>query len=147
MVSLHYILLALAGPRAVLSASQIEVDTNSLLQHIHGFGFSQAFGRASEFEAADDDLQQQALDLLFNTEVGAGFSIIRNNIPSTSGSTIEPNNPGSPSATPNYTWTGDDAGQVWFTKQAVSYGVSIVYANAWSAPGFMKTNGNEATPG
>ncbi|KAI3057219.1 CAZyme family GH30 [Aspergillus niger] len=147
MISLRYFLLALTGPRAVFSANSIEVDTNSLLQHIHGFGFSQAFGRASEFQAASTDLQQKALDLLFDTETGAGFSIIRNNIPSTSASTIEPDDPGSPSAAPNYTWNGDDAGQVWFTKQAVSYGVSTIYANAWSAPGFMKTSGDEATPG
>ncbi|OJJ01944.1 hypothetical protein ASPVEDRAFT_28574 [Aspergillus versicolor CBS 583.65] len=147
MTPLGRVLLALAVPRAVLSASSIEVDTSSLLQEIHGFGFSQAFGRASEFEAASADLQQQALDLLFSTETGAGFSIIRNNIPSSVDSTIEPESPGSPSATPNYTWSGDDAGQVWFTKQAVSYGVSTIYANAWSAPGFMKTSGDEAAPG
>lgn len=147
MIPLRRLLLALAVTKAVLSASSIEVDISSPLQEIHGFGFSQAFGRASEFEAASTDLQQQALDLLFSTETGAGFSIIRNNIPSSVDSTIEPESPGSPAATPNYTWSGDDAGQVWFTKQAVSYGVSTIYANAWSAPGFMKTSGDEAAPG
>ncbi|KAJ5642835.1 hypothetical protein N7490_006835 [Penicillium lividum] len=147
MVPLNYFLLALTAPTAVLSASSIVVDTCSVLQQIDGFGFSQAFGRATELEAASADLQKQALDLLFGIEQGAGFSIIRNYIPSSSTSSIEPKNPGSPSTTPNYTWTGDDVGQVWFTKQAVSYGVSTIYADAWSAPGFMKTSGDEATSG
>ena len=36
---------------------------------------------------------------------------------------------------------------MWFSKQAISYGVKTIYADAWSAPGFMKTNCNEANGG
>ena len=115
---------------------------------IDGFGFSQAFGRANEFKSANSAAQKTALDLFFSTTAGAGFSIIRNRIGSGgSGDSIEPNSPGSPSATPNYVWDGSDSGQVWFSQQAVSYGVKTIYADAWSAPGFMKTSGNEASPG
>ncbi|KKO99734.1 cellulosome enzyme [Trichoderma harzianum] len=129
------------------TAAKIKINTSSKLQRIDGFGFSQAFGRASEFQAADPELRKRALDLLFDIKTGAGFSIIRNWIPSTTALSIEPNSPGLASNKPNYTWDGDDEGQVWFTKQAVSYGVKTIYADAWSAPGYMKTNGDEATPG
>lgn len=135
------------GLGAVASATTISVDTNTRLQEIDGFGFSQAFGRASEFQNASTDLQKQALDYLFSTETGAGFSIIRNWIPSSTEYTIEPNAPISAASPPEYVWDNDDEGQVWFTKEAMGYGVGIIYADAWSAPGFMKTSGNESTPG
>ncbi|EQB43572.1 cellulosome enzyme [Colletotrichum gloeosporioides Cg-14] len=140
-------LIAVAGLGAV-ARGQITVDTSSKLQKIDGFGFSQAFGRAKEFQNAPSALQKEALDLLFSTDKGAGFSIIRNRIGSGGkGDSILPASPGSPSGKPTYSWDDDDRGQVWFTKQAVSYGVKQIYADAWSAPGFMKTSGNEATAG
>ncbi|KAF5500599.1 putative glucosylceramidase 1 [Colletotrichum siamense] len=140
-------LIAVAGLGAV-ARGQITVDTSSKLQKIDGFGFSQAFGRAKEFQNAPSALQKEALDLLFSTDKGAGFSIIRNRIGSGGkGDSILPTSPGSPSGKPIYSWDDDDSGQVWFTKQAVSYGVKQIYADAWSAPGFMKTSGNEATAG
>ncbi|KAI8246187.1 putative glucosylceramidase 1 [Colletotrichum sp. SAR 10_96] len=140
-------LIAVAGLGAV-ARGQITVDTSSKLQKIDGFGFSQAFGRAKEFQNAPSALQKEALDLLFSTDKGAGFSIIRNRIGSGGkGDSILPTSPGSPSGKPTYSWDDDDSGQVWFTKQAVSYGLKQIYADAWSAPGFMKTSGNEATAG
>lgn len=130
------------------SAATITVDVNSPLQQIDGFGFSQAFGRAKELQSAASGLQKQALDYLFNTTTGAGFSIIRNRVGSGgSGDSIEPTSPGGPGNTPKYTWDSNDSGQLWFTQQAVSYGVKTIYADAWSAPGFMKTSGSDATPG
>ncbi|KAL2828612.1 glycoside hydrolase superfamily [Aspergillus pseudoustus] len=138
-------LLSLLGANAALAS--IVIIPSTKYQEITGFGFSQAFTRASQFQAAESTLQKQALDLLFDTETGAGFSIIRNWIPSTTEHSIEPASPGSANSTPVYTWDGDDYGQVWFSTQAASYGVSTIYADAWSAPGFMKTSGNEATAG
>ncbi|KAF7717651.1 Exo-beta-1,4-xylanase [Penicillium ucsense] len=140
---------SLAGVAACSApkADAITIKTDSKLQKIDGFGFSQAFTRAAEFQAADPQLSKAALDLFFDKKNGAGFSIIRNWIPSSSNYTIEPNSPGSPSSTPQYRWDGWDEGQVWFTKQARSYGVKTIYADAWSAPGFMKTSGDEAKPG
>ena len=61
---------------------------------------------------------------------------------------IQPKNPGGPNASPKYVWDGNDNSQVWVSKEAVqTYGVGTVYANAWSAPGYMKTNGNDANGG
>jgi O-glycosyl hydrolase len=142
--------LVILGKLAALVVGQaaITVNVGTKYQQIDGFGFSQAFGRAKEFQNAPSATQKTALDYLFSTTTGAGFSIIRNRIGSGgSGDSIEPNNPGSPSKTPSYVWDGDDSGQLWFTKQAISYGVKTIYADAWSAPGFMKTSGSESTPG
>lgn len=76
------------------------------------------------------------------------MSILRNRIGSGgSGDSIEPNSPGSPSGNPTYVWDGSDTNQVWVSQQAKAYGVKNFYADAWSAPGFMKTNGNEANGG
>jgi O-glycosyl hydrolase len=142
--------LAVAAHLASLVAGQttVMVTLGTKHQQIDGFGFSQAFGRAKQFQNAASSLQKQALDYLFNTTTGAGFSIVRNRIGSGgSGDSILPTSPGSPPSTPSYAWDGDDSGQVWLTKQAVSYGVKTIYADAWSAPGFMKTSGSESTPG
>lgn len=143
-------LLAVSVQFAALVAAQtsITVNVGSKSQQIIGFGFSQAFGRAKEFQNIASALHEQALDYLFSTSTGAGFSIIRNRIGSGgSADSIEPTSPGSPSPTPAYVWDNDDSGQVWFTKQAVGYGVKTIYVDAWSAPGFMKTSGSDSTAG
>jgi O-glycosyl hydrolase len=142
-------LAAFCGLVFMVSAqTSLTVNVGTKYQTIEGFGFSQAFGRANEYHWVSESLQRQALDLLFNTSIGAGFSIIRNRIGSGGrGDSILPTSPGSPGGTPQYTWDGNDTSQVWFSRQAMSYGVKTIYANAWSAPGFMKTSGNEATAG
>ncbi|KAI9158053.1 carbohydrate-binding module family 1 protein [Paramyrothecium foliicola] len=133
---------------SAMAQTSLTVNVGTTYQTIDGFGFSQAFGRASEFQQVSESTRKYALDLLFSTTTGAGFSIIRNRIGSGgNGDSILPASPGSPSATPKYTWDRNDRGQFWFTQQAVAYGVKTIYADAWSAPGFMKTSGNEATPG
>lgn len=134
------------GPEAY-AASAVTINGATTYQTINGFGFSEAFGQASNIESAPTSTQQQVLDLLFNPNTGAGFTILRNIIPSDSNHTIEPNSPGSPSAAPTYTWDGNNWGQVALSKQAMSYGVNQIYADAWSAPGFMKTNGSESNGG
>ncbi|KAH7368306.1 glycoside hydrolase superfamily [Plectosphaerella cucumerina] len=135
----------------VTAQTAVTINAGSVLsQQIDGFGVSQAFGRAAQFR---DDFppgpRQLALDFLFSTTTGAGFSIVRNRIGSGtwSGDSILPTNPGGPNASPTYVWSNDDRGQVWFSQQAARYGVTTFYANAWSAPGFMKTNGQEISGG
>lgn len=135
-----------AGQRAAFAASAATINGSSVLQPIDGFGFSEAFGRTNAIRAMSAQNQQQVLDLLFSPTSGAGMNILRLGISSTS-SSIQPTNPGGPNATPRYVWDGDDDGQVWLSKQAQLYGVSRFYANAWSAPGYMKTNGDEANGG
>lgn len=128
--------------------SAITIDLGTTYQTMDGFGFSQAFGRASEFQALNATVQKQGLDLLFSTTTGAGMTIVRNRIGSGgAGDSIEPTAPASPSASPTYVWDDDDEGQVWLSQQAMAYGVSTFYADAWSAPGFMKTNGQDSNGG
>ncbi|KAK3997261.1 Hydroxyethylthiazole kinase family-domain-containing protein [Cladorrhinum sp. PSN332] len=120
-----------------------------------GFGFSLAFQRANLItNMSDKTKQRELLDLLFNRTSGAGFTILRNGIGSTPNSnsdfmnTIAPNNPGGPKATPQYVWDRKDSGQLWVSQEAVNtYGVKQIYANAWSAPGHMKTNGRDTNGG
>ncbi|KAK9420156.1 putative Glycoside hydrolase family 5 protein [Seiridium unicorne] len=119
------ILFALAGlATQAVGQTAITVDLSTKYQTIDGFGFSQAFGRALEFENADPTLAKEALDYLFDTTTGAGFSIIRNRIGSNG--------------------LGTALNQ---QAQAVSYGVKTIYADAWSAPGFMKTSGSDQLAG
>jgi glucosylceramidase len=128
------------------AASAATINGSSVSQPIDGFGFSEAFGRTGAIRAMSASNQQQVLDLLFSPTTGAGLNILRLGISSTS-SSIQPTSPGGPNATPRYVWDGNDDGQVWLAKQAQSHGVSRFYANAWSAPGYMKTNGDEANGG
>jgi glucuronoarabinoxylan endo-1,4-beta-xylanase len=130
------------------NAPGITIDSTTKYQTIDGFGISEAFGEAGLLRGLPSTVQQQILDDLFSTSKGAGLDILRNMIPSSPDSTIEPTNPGSPQALPTYVWKGDDQGQVWLSQLVKkNYGITQIYANAWSAPGFMKTNGSETNGG
>jgi O-glycosyl hydrolase len=135
-------------------ASTITVDLSKTYQTMDGFGTSETFQRANQMHALSPELQRYSLDLLFNRTSGAGFSILRNGIGSSPDSSsdhmvsIQPKNPGGPNAAPKYVWDGNDNSQVWVsTEAAKTYGVKTFYANAWSAPGYMKTNNNDANGG
>jgi O-glycosyl hydrolase len=137
------------------SASAFAADTASIngattFQTIDGFGSSEAFGQAASVMKTSASEQQQVFNLLYSTTSGAGLDILRNEISADSGTTIEPNAPSSPAATPSYvplSSINQDQGQLWFAQQIkASYGVTTVFADAWSAPAFMKTN-NSATNG
>jgi O-glycosyl hydrolase len=138
---------ALVPSQLAYAASTATINGATKYQTIDGFGFSEAFGRASSMSSVSSaTVKQQMLDLLFSPTTGAGFTILRNIISSDANS-IEPNNPGSPTATPQYVWDGSDTGQVWLSQQARQYGVTQIYADAWSAPGYMKTNNSESNGG
>ncbi|KAK3357443.1 glycoside hydrolase superfamily [Lasiosphaeria hispida] len=145
-------------PAPILAERQsgaITVDLSKTFQKIDGFGFSLAFQRANLItNMSDKKKQRELLDLLFNTTTGAGFTIIRNGIGSTPNSnsdymnTFAPKNPGGPKSSPQYEWDGKDSGQLWVSQEAVkTYGVTTIYADAWSAPGYMKTNGKDTSGG
>jgi len=129
-----------------LAADSVTINGATTYQTMAGFGFAEAFGQAAAVMNASSSEQQQAFNLLLSTTSGAGLDIIRNEISADPGTTIEPNNPGGPSATPNYvslSSINQDQGQLWFDQHArSSYGVTNIFADAWSAPGFMKTNGS-----
>ncbi|PQE14058.1 glycoside hydrolase family 30 protein [Rutstroemia sp. NJR-2017a BBW] len=130
-------------------ATTITVNLGEKHQTMDGFGFSEAFGRAANLYNLPSTQRNHALDLLFSPTVGAGFTILRNRIGSGgSGDSIEPTAPSSPSATPKYTWDHSEGYQVWLSQQAKTlYNVTRFYANAWSAPGYMKTNGKDTNGG
>ncbi|KAI1173946.1 glycoside hydrolase family 30 protein [Nemania sp. FL0916] len=136
-------------------ASTITVDLTKTYQTMDGFGCSFAFQRANLITNMSDKTKQRyLLDLLFNTTSGAGLSIVRNGIGSSPDSssdhmnTFAPKNPGGPKATPQYTWDGKDSGQLFVSQEAYNtYGVRQIYGDAWSAPGYMKTNNNENNGG
>ncbi|KAK6537106.1 hypothetical protein TWF694_011306 [Orbilia ellipsospora] len=142
--------LLIGALAATVSAqTQVTVNAGTTYQTMDGFGFSEAFGQASNFPnlgTGGSNPQGQALDYLFSKTTGMGATILRNRIPEN----IESSNPGCPTCTPNYSagaWNGQDEGQVWFTQQARARGVKYVYADAWSAPAFMKTNNNATNGG
>jgi O-glycosyl hydrolase len=144
--------LTLAAPASpALAASSATIDGAVHYQRISGFGASEAFGEAETLQDAPATAQQQALNLLYGRSSGAGLTILRNEISADPGTTIEPNAPASPTATPTYlplTSISDDQGQLWLTQTIKKeYGVTDVFADAWSAPAFMKTNDSAANGG
>jgi O-glycosyl hydrolase len=143
--------VAVSQSHPAYAAGAVTVNGATTYQSITGFGASEAFGEASTVMSASSAVQQQVLSLLYSPTTGAGLTILRNEISADSGSTIEPSSPGSPTATPTYASLASinqDAGQLWFAQQIKSlYGVSNVYADAWSAPAFMKTNNSTSGGG
>jgi len=141
---------AAAGPSTV----SITLNPSQKFQEIDGFGISEAFQRANGIVNLPEPKRGEVMDLLFNATTGAGLTIVRNGIGSSQSSandwmnTFQPDKPASPAAAPTYRWDGKDSGQLWVSKQAHErYGVAAFYGNAWSAPGFMKSNGQDSNGG
>jgi glucuronoarabinoxylan endo-1,4-beta-xylanase len=139
--------------RPTASDATITINGSQHNQTMDGFGMSEAFGQANAVRTLSSQSgQKQILDTFFSISKGAGFTILRNILPSDTPNTIEPKNPGSPNATPQYQWNsnnpGESEGQVWLSKQASKiYKVKQFYLDAWSAPGYMKTTGTENNGG
>jgi O-glycosyl hydrolase len=122
----------------------VTVHASVTYQRIAGFGASEAFGQAQALRNAPAALRNRVLSLLYSPVSGAGLTILRNEISADAGTTIEPKAPAGPGAKPAYlplSATGDDQGQLWLAQTiSKEYGVTDVFADAWSAPAFMKTN-------
>ncbi|WBB82196.1 hypothetical protein O7606_13000 [Micromonospora sp. WMMD882] len=137
-----------AGPPA-----GIDLDRGERHQTIDGFGYSIAFQRGSLVHNLSEQKREAALDLLLDRRVGAAPTILRLGIGSSATTeydkmlSIQPTDPGGPDATPDYRWDGWDGGQVWYVKEARRRGVDRFYADAWSAPGYMKDNGVDINGG
>jgi O-glycosyl hydrolase len=129
----------------------VAVQGHAAYQKIAGFGVSEAFGAANGIRFAPAKVQGKILSLLFGTVSGAGLTILRNEISADPGSTIEPAAPASPAAAPAYlplSSIGDDQGQLWLAQTIKKdFHVTNIYADAWSAPAFMKTNDAVANGG
>jgi glucuronoarabinoxylan endo-1,4-beta-xylanase len=137
--------VATAGAAAAAAApSSVVVNGAARYQQITGFGASEAFGQAETLQNQPAAIQRQVLNLLYSTTSGAGLSMLRNEISADPGTTIEPTAPASPAAKPAYlplSAIADDQGQLWLAQTIRhDYGVTDVFADAWSAPAFMKTN-------
>ena len=133
------------GGRAGVSAqATVTISSARQYQRIAGFGVSEGFGQAKTLMGEPASVQQQVLSLLYSPTRGAGLTILRNEISADAGFTIEPRAPVSAAGKPSYLTlaeVGQDQGQLWFAEQIkAGYGVSDVFADAWSAPAFMKTN-------
>jgi glucuronoarabinoxylan endo-1,4-beta-xylanase len=139
-----------------LETSIVDVDFGSRHQRMDGFGFCQAFQRADIMHGArglPEASRREVLDLLFSRDRGAGLSILRLGIGSSVDSvydhmrSIAPSEPGGSRAPLRYEWDGQDSGQVWLAREAMRYGVRRFYACAWSAPGYMLSNGSDTGGG
>ena len=132
------------------STATVTIDAAKQYQRIAGFGVSEGFGQAKELMHMPAAVQKQVLSLLYSPTRGAGLTILRNEISADKGFTIEPKAPSSPTGKPAYLTLAEvdqDQGQLWFAKQIkADYGASV-FADAWSAPGFMKTNNSAINGG
>ncbi|KAH7150810.1 glycoside hydrolase superfamily [Fusarium sp. MPI-SDFR-AT-0072] len=113
-----------------LGYTSVTVNTNKRLQVIDGFGVSEAYGHAKQFQNLGPGPQKEGLDLLFNTTTGAGLSIIRNKIGCDDSNSITSTNTDNPEKQPVFYFDGDDDGQVWLSKQAIRYGYLSYYKQA-----------------
>lgn len=127
---------------SAIAQTKVTINANTQYQVIDGFGFSEAFGFGAGVANAPTSQQNQALNYMFSTTEGAGMTILRNRIAADPSDTIEPNNPGGPNDTPTYRGLNGDSSQVFWSQKARAMGVKYIYADAWSAPGFMKTTGS-----
>lgn len=130
----------------------IHVHPDTKFQVYDGTLVSEAFQRSKEIFLLDPKQRDLTLDLLFSNITGAGFTILRNGIGSAQVApwdqmpSIEPNDPGLNYSRPTYLTLGDingDEKQLWLSKQAISRGVHTIYADAWSADYYMKSNMNQ----
>ena len=139
------------GPSGVTPHTTVTVNAADQYQHIAGFGVSEGFGQAKALMNAPASVQGKVLSLLYSPTKGAGLTILRNEVSADAGSTIEPKAPSSPDAAPSYLSLAEvdqDQGQLWFAEQIkADFGVTNVFADAWSAPAFMKTNGSALNGG
>ncbi|MGB8876664.1 MAG: glycoside hydrolase family 30 beta sandwich domain-containing protein [Solirubrobacteraceae bacterium] len=135
--------VATTGSSSTATAA-VTINAAKRYQRIAGFGVSEGFGQAKALMNAPASVQKQVLSLLYSPTNGAGLTILRNEISADAGFTIEPKAPSGPNTKPSYLTLAEvdgDQGQLWFVKQIrADFGISDVFADAWSAPGFMKTN-------
>jgi O-glycosyl hydrolase len=144
-------------PRITLS-----LNHKKQYQEIAGFGFSEAFQRANAIRNLPEPHREDVLRLLFDrggfrTEKSAGFTILRLGLGSSADGRGDRMNSPQAEEGGGFAWDGVDSGQVWVAREAlrVSSGGNggdggdgerekmQFIADAWSAPGYMKTNGRD----
>jgi len=126
------------------SGPKITINTNHKYQEYDGTGVSEAFQRSLVIHELNAASQKLVLDYLFTTK-GAGMTILRNGLGSSPDDpfdlmkSIAPTAPASNSSELNFIpLPREDEYQVWLSHQAIARGVNTIYADAWSADGYMK---------
>ncbi|KAK6432017.1 hypothetical protein LTR95_011814 [Oleoguttula sp. CCFEE 5521] len=142
--------LAEANPGGYGNGPVVSVNTNQKYQVYDGIGVSEAFQRSLVIHELDTPSQTKVLDYLFSKTKGIGMTILRNGLGSSPDQpfdlmkSIAPTAPRSNSSQLNFIpLPREDQYQVWLSYQAISRGVDTIYADAWSADGYMKTNNTE----
>ncbi|EPE34762.1 (Trans)glycosidase [Glarea lozoyensis ATCC 20868] len=132
----------------------IQVSPQTKYQQYDGTGISEAFQRSLVMHELNLASEKIVLDYLFSNTTGAGFTILRNGLGSspTEGydlmKSIAPVAPASNSSKIDFQpFSREDQYQIWLSSQAISRGVHTVYADAWSADGYMKTQGTDFNGG
>lgn len=130
----------------------IVVNAFTKYQKMIGGGCSGAFGIAcQQFGSVGLSPSNQELvtQTLFDENIG-GLSVVRNGIGSSVNNSdgrmasILPVCPPTPAGPFNYVWDGSNTCQLQLTQTALKYNPDLfVYADAWSAPGCMKTVGTD----
>lgn len=144
--------VAQAAPAATTGPA-VTVSLGSKYQVFDGMGISEAFQRGRIIKGADgltNAQTDQVLDLLFSNTTGAGFTILRNGIGSSPSEpydhmeSIAPFAPATNASKLDFvslkSLRGDQQ-QLWLSKQFLARGGRLIYADAWTADGYMKTNG------
>lgn len=140
--------LSLAVFAALAQAATIQVSPQTKYQGYDGTGISEAFQRSLVLHELNRDSEMVVLDYLFSNTTGAGFTILRNGLGSSPDEpfdhmkSISPVAPASNSSKIDFEpLSRRDQYQVWLSGEAISRGVHTIYADAWSADGYMKTSG------
>lgn len=95
----------------------LTVDLTQRFQEIDGFGFSEAFQRAYNIYNLEEPKRTRLIDLLFNTTIGAGFSIVRNGI----GSSVNSSKDWMNSIAPVGPQPGREVEYVWFVSHLLFF--------------------------
>lgn len=127
-------------------SANVKANARQTYQTMIGGGCSGALGVACQQFGSQGllpDSQQRVTQILFDENIGS-LSILRNDIGSSPATTILPTCPVTPQGKFNYVWDGSDDCQFNLAHTALQYIPELyVYADAWSAPGCMKTVGKE----
>ncbi|KAK6386626.1 hypothetical protein LTR65_008825 [Meristemomyces frigidus] len=136
------------------SGLTVNIHPSTRYQAFDGIGVAEAFQRSLVLHELNTPSQKLALDYLFSNKTGAGFTILRNGLGSSPTDpfdhmkSIAPTAPRSNNSELNYIpLPRNDEYQVWLSHQAISRGVTYIYADAWSADGYMKTTGTDTDGG
>ena len=137
-------LIPFRGVQAQEQSASTTIYWDDVRQEIDGFGASGAFQQAKHLMEFPEKERQEILDLLFSTDEGAGFSIVRNMVGDGGinewGNEIDGPTPTIwPKEDGPFVWTGDED-QIWLMNQAKNYGVEKFVSTVWSPPAWMKTN-------